>query len=495
MSGTALSDIPPHSYPAPLPAPPVQPDSPSSADPRRWLMLPVVLVAMFMALFDFFGVNVAAPSIGRDLHASGTALELVLSGYAFSYAAGLITGGRLGDLFGHSRLYLAGMAAFAAASLLCALAQSPTELIAARLVQGLTAAAMVPQVLALITAAFPPVERTRALAWFGVTIGAAMVGGQALGGALLAWNPYHLAWRSVFLINVPVGVATLAAAWRLLPRHALARRPRLDLTGASGLALGIGLLLVPLTVGHDQGWPIWTWASLITAVPVLAATLWWERHLTRRGGQPVLDLTLLSEPGFAAGLGINAGFMGAYGGMLFGLTLLLQAGLGLGPLVAGLTFAPLGLAFAITSVLSRGLIARHGARVTTAGTATAGAGLILLLITLAASGAHTSPARLIPALVVIGVGNGLTMPSLIGAVLAGVRPQHSGAASGVLTTAQQFASAAGVAILGVLFFSVLAAGTGPGAYVHALQPVLAVDVILMLAACALSLRLRRPTTV
>jgi MFS family permease len=432
------------------------------------------------------------PSIGRDLHAGGTALELVLSGYAFSYAAGLITGGRLGDLFGHRKLYLVGMAAFAAASLLCALAQSPAELIAARLVQGVTAAALVPQVLALITAAFPPGERPRALAWFGVTIGAAMVGGQVLGGALLDWNPFHLAWRSVFLINVPVGTATVAAAWRLLPRRTPAQRPRLDLTGAGGLALAIGLLLVPLTVGRTQGWPVWTWVNLAAAVPVLAATLWWERHLVRRGGQPVLDLTLLSEPGFAAGLGINAGFMGAYGGMLFGLTLVLQAGLGLGPLAAGLTFAPLGLAFAVTSVLSRGFIAHHGARITTVGTATASAGLLLLLATLAASGAHTGPARLVPALVVIGVGNGLTMPSLIGSVLAGVRPRHAGAASGVLTTAQQFASAAGVAILGVLFFSVLADDTGPAAYVHALQPILAADVIIMLAACVLSLKLRRP---
>jgi MFS family permease len=357
-----------------------------------------------------------------------------------------------------------------------------------------TAAALVPQVLALITSAFPSAERPRALAWFGVTIGAAMVGGQVLGGALLDWNPFGLAWRSVFLINVPVGLVTLVAAWWLLPRSAPVQRPRLDMVGALGLAAGIGLVLVPLTVGRSQGWPAWTWVSLAAAVPVLAATVGWERRLTRRGGQPVLDLALLAEPGFAAGLGINAGFMGAYGGMLFGLTLVLQAGLGLGPLAAGLTFAPLGLAFAVTSVLSRGLIARHGARVTTAGTAVASVGLIVLLASLIVSGAHASPARLIPALVVIGVGNGLTMPSLIGSVLAGVRPQHAGPASGVLTTAQQFASAAGVAILGVLFFTVLAGGSGPGAYVHALQPVLAVDVLLMLAACALSLKLRRPAS-
>src|SRR6266480_2161301 len=155
------------------------------AYPHRWLMLPVVLMAMFMAGFDIWAVNVAAPSLQRDLHVSDAALQLIVGGYAFMYASGMVTGGRLGDLVGYRRMFMIGVTSFAVASLLCGLAQSPAELVGARLLQGLTGAAMVPQVLALITATFPAPERSRALAWFGVTMGLAFVSGQILGGLLL----------------------------------------------------------------------------------------------------------------------------------------------------------------------------------------------------------------------------------------------------------------------------------------------------------------------
>src|SRR4051812_27617987 len=164
-------------------------------DPQRWRMLPVILSATFMALFDFFVVNVAAPSLRSDLHAGEAALELVVGGYAFSYASGLVTGGRLGDLFGYRRMFLIGVAGFTIASGLCGLAQSPGQLIAARLLQGFTAAAMVPQVLALITSVFPAAERPRAVAWFGVAIGAGSVAGQVLGGLLLDADLFGLGWR------------------------------------------------------------------------------------------------------------------------------------------------------------------------------------------------------------------------------------------------------------------------------------------------------------
>src|SRR5579859_6905858 len=173
---------------------------------RRWLMLPVVLLAMFMAGFDIWVVNVAAPSLQRDLHVSDASLQLIVGGYAFMYASGMVTGGRLGDLLGYRRLFMIGVASFALASLLCGLAQSPAELVVARLLQGPTGAAMVPQVLALITATFPARERSRALAWFGVTVGVGFVSGQVLGGGLIEADPFGLGWRAIFLVNVPVGV-------------------------------------------------------------------------------------------------------------------------------------------------------------------------------------------------------------------------------------------------------------------------------------------------
>src|ERR1700760_1992764 len=254
--------------------------------PRRWLMLPVVLLAMFMAGFDLWVVNVAAPSLQRDLHVSDAALELIVGGYAFMYATGMVTGGRLGDLLGYRRMFMIGVASFAIASLLCGLAQSAGELVVFRLLQGLTGAAMVPQILALITATFPVHERSRALSWFGVTIGLAFVSGQILGGLLLQANVLGLGWRAIFLVNVPVGAAALIAAALVVPHARGHRRPRLDPPGAAGVSASVALALVPLTLGHDEGWPVWTWVCLAACVPVFAFTLAWERRLHPPRGPP-----------------------------------------------------------------------------------------------------------------------------------------------------------------------------------------------------------------
>src|ERR1700761_1930653 len=254
-------------------------DTVSEPDPRRWLMLPVVLLAMFMAGFDIWVVNVAAPSLQRDLHVSDAALQLIVGGYAFMYASGMVTGGRLGDLLGYRRMFMVGVASFAVASLLCGLAQSSSELIVFRLLQGLTGAAMVPQILALITATFPAYERSRALSWFGVTIGLSFVSGQILGGLLLQENVLGLGWRAIFLVNVPVGALALVASALLIPAARGLRKPRLDPIGAIGVSGSLALALVPLTLGHDEGWPAWTLICLIASVPAGALTVGYERSL------------------------------------------------------------------------------------------------------------------------------------------------------------------------------------------------------------------------
>jgi MFS family permease len=232
------------------------------AYPRRWLMLPVILIAMFMAGFDIWAVNVAAPSLQRDLHVSDAALQLVVGGYAFMYASGMVTGGRLGDLFGYKRLFLVGVVTFGLASLACGVAPSAGALVAFRLVQGLTGAVMVPQVVALITAAFPARERSRALGWYGATMGLGFVSGQILGGGLIQANVLGLGWRAIFLVNVPVGVVAVIVASIVVPPARGHRRPRLDPLGAIGVSGAVALALVPLTLGRDEGWPAWTWVSL-----------------------------------------------------------------------------------------------------------------------------------------------------------------------------------------------------------------------------------------
>ncbi len=457
--------------------------------PRRWVILPVLLVAMFMAQFDLYVVNVAVPLLQHALHADQGALELIVGGYAFTYASGLITGGRLGDLFGHRRLFLFGMLAFAAASLLCGLAQSPSQLVCSRLLQGLTAAALVPQVLAFITAVFPSAERPRVLSLFGVTMGAGAVAGQVLGGALLEVNVFGLGWRVIFLVNVAVGIVALALAYRLLPESRATVRPKLDFLGAIGVSGSLAMVLVPLALGRTEGWPVWTWVSLAAAIPLMAVALWWERVLTTRGGQPLLDLGLFQDRAFNWGLVINVGTFASFFSFLFTLTLALQSGLGLTPLQAGFTFAPLGVAFALASITAKRSIARYGTRVITLGTGLAAAGLLSLIVVLTKSGGATSAPQLIGSMILVGLGNGLAVPALIGAVLAGVRTSQGGAAAGVLMTSQQFASAVGIAGIGSVFFQVLGTHTGTSGYVSALEWSVTFSLALALAGSAMSIQL------
>jgi len=460
-------------------------------DPRRWLMLPVVLTAMFMAGFDIWAVNVAAPSLQRDLHVSDAALQLIVGGYAFMYASGMVTGGRLGDLFGYRRLFMIGVVSFAAASLLCGLAQSSTELVAARLIQGLTGAAMVPQVLALITATFPVHERSRALAWFGVTMGLGFVSGQILGGGLIQANIFGLGWRAIFLVNVPVGAVALVAAALVVPHAWAQRRPRLDPLGALGVSASIALALVPLTLGRDQGWPPWTWVSLAAALPVLALTVAWERRLARRKGEPLLDLPLFRDRTFSAGLVVNFGLVFFFGSFMFVLTLLLQAGLGQSPLHAGVEALPMAAAFTVMSILSPRFSARLGPRSITLGAIITTLGSIGLAVTGARSGAALTGWDLAPATVLIGLGQGIALPSLIGAVLTHVRPERAGAAAGILTTTQQFGAASGIAVIGAIFYSALGSAPARGTFVSGMVVAMTVDAVLVAVAAAATLLLPR----
>ncbi|WP_280329999.1 MFS transporter [Nocardia wallacei] len=460
----------------------------------RWRVLPVVLSAIFMAMFDWFVVNVAASSLQTDLHAGEAALELIVGGYGFAFASGLITGGRLGDLHGHRRLFAIGMVAFAAASLLCGLAPNAWALVVFRVLQGGTAALMVPQMLALINTMFPVAERPRAMAAYGATIGVGAVAGQVLGGVLLDADLFGWGWRTIFYINVPVGLAAAALAARWLPRHERAHRPKLDPAGALGISAALALVLVPITLGRAQGWPLWTWVSMAAAVPVLALTLRYENVLARRGGEPVLDLSMVRERVFRSGLVISGGYLTFFAGFMLCLTLLLQNGLGLAPLPAGLAFAPLGLCFAGSSFfLARRVADRIGNRVMVAGTLTSLVGLTVTLAVLTWFGRELSPLALIPGMMIVGIGNGLTIPSAIGAVLSsGIPPNRAGMAAGVLTTAQQFGNAIGATVLGTIFFSALGSASGTGDYVTAMQAAalagLAVLAVVSAAACTLPRR-------
>lgn len=449
--------------------------------------LVVLLSATFMAQFDFFVVNVAALSIQHDLDAGDATLELIVGAYAFAYASGLVMGGRLGDIYGHRRIFAIGALAFAGASALCGAAGAPAQLIGARAAQGLGAALMLPQVLALISSG-PVAARARGMSWYGAAAGLGAIAGQSLGGFLVSLDLGGLGWRVVFLVAVPIGLSAATLASRLLPAQltSAADRRSLDAVGAVGLASGLGAALLALTMGRAAGWPWWSWAALIVAAFLLALTSVWERRLDRRGGQPLLSPALLREPSFRYGLSASFIFMAAFASYMFTLALLLQAGLGLSPTEAGLAFVPAGIGFSVAALLAPRLVRRHGTRAVAAAAGLVAAGMFVLMGAATIADHRASLAGIVFATLVISLGNGVVVPNLIGMSLQDVPSSYAGAASGALTTGQQFGSAAGLAILASVYFATSTTSPAVGMAWTAV-----VCGLLMLAVAALIIKLAR----
>jgi MFS family permease len=417
--------------------------------------LVVLLSAVFLAMTDFFVVNVALADIARDLSASTSSLELVVAGYAVAYALGLVIGGRLGDAFGRRRLFVLGMAAFTAFSALCGLAWSPGSLVAFRVLQGLSSAMMVPQVLATLQATTEGPSRARALSAFGATGGLAAVFGQLGGGLIVAADLAGTGWRPVFLLNVPVGIVAIVAALRVLPDTRSDRPAAPDLVGTVLLGATVLALLVPLVEGRAQGWPVWGWVSLALAAPLAAALLVAEGRLERAGRVPLLPPSLLRLDGIRRGLGIALPFFTGFGGFMFVYAELTQVVLGWSALKAGLAITPMAVGFLGVSLSTSRLVPRWGRSVITAGGALQGLGLVVLASTVWAAGAELSPAALVPGMLITGTGQALVMSPLIGVVLADVPAHAAGAGSGLFSTLQQSALALGVAVYGTVFLELL----------------------------------------
>jgi MFS family permease len=434
----------------------------AAAERRRWLMLAVLISGQFMALLDVTIVNVAIPTIKAQLHASGAALQLVVAGYTVTYAMLLITGARLGDLRGHRRLFQAGLGTFTLASLLCGLAPTTGALVAARLVQGAGAALMVPQILSVIQRHFAGAARARALGIYAATLASGAVVGQALGGLLVSADLLGASWRPVFLVNVPVGVAAAVLVPRLVPADHVPGGRRLDLLGLLTASGAVLLVVLPLVLGHEQGWPAWTFASLAAGALLAGVFVRVERSVAARGGDPLLDLGVLRAPGLLAGLAALTAAMVGYGGFLFTLALHLQLGLGDSALRAGLTFAPGAAAFGATGYLWRRLPARFHHALVPAGFAVAVLAYLGLAATLQAGG-HGGP-WLPLLLVVYGTGFGAAFSPLLTQALVHVPPAEAADASGVLTTTIQLSQVIGVAVFGSLFLTLAA---DPGVHASA----------------------------
>ncbi|MEW2415527.1 MFS transporter [Streptomyces sp. NPDC046866] len=415
-----------------------------------------VLLGAALPLIDFFIVNVALPAIDRDLAAGTAVLELIVAGYGVTYAVLLVLGGRLGDTAGRRRLFLTGMAAFGLTSLACGLAPTAWTLVAARVAQGAAAALMLPQVLATIQATTQGARRARAMSLYGATAGLSMVAGQVLGGVLVAADVAGLGWRSVFLVNVPVAVAGLLLAVRGVPETRSDRPAGVDVPGTLLLALSLVSLLLPLTEGRATGWPLWTWL-LLGAFPFAAAGFFVvERRADRLGRSPLVPPSLLRLPSLRRGLVMLVPFSLGFSGFMFVVAVVLQQGLRMGPVAAGLALAPMAVAFFAASLAGPRLTGRFGSRVVTAGGVLQAVGIGALLLTLRYGWPDLGLAELAPGVAVAGLGQGLQLPVLMRLMLSDVPADRAGVGSGVVTTTQQSALALGVATLGSLFLAVAA---------------------------------------
>lgn len=444
-----------------LPPPRPQPVPPGGrvddvADPRRWVALGVVLSAAFMVLLDISIVNTAIPSIQRNLGASNAEIQFVIAGYQLAYAVLLITGGRLGDIFGRKRLFTVGMAGFTAASALCGLAPTAEVLVAARILQGAMASLMYPQVLSVIQVSFPPRERGAAFGVFGAVIGVASITGPLAGGILIGDDLSGGSWRRIFLVNVPVGLLALLAAWALLRESRAPHAPHLDTLGVLVVSLGLFLLTYPLVEGREAGWPTWAWGMLAASVPVLVAFVLLQRwEATRARGSPLVELSLFGIPSFTVGVCVSLLFVSGIPAFFLVFSLTLQIGLGFTPLHAGLTTIPFAVGSVAGSALSARVARTLGPRILQLGCFILGLGLVGVLVTVSARGHALRGPELIPALSVSGFGLGCVIAPLVTVVLGGVPPRHAGSASGIVTTGQQIGGALGVAVIGVIFFGLL----------------------------------------
>ena len=445
------------------------------ATTHRWWVLTIVVAAQFMFGVDAFVVNVAIPTIATELHAGAAEIEAVIAIYLIAYATLVITGGRLGDIHGTRSVFLAGVLGFALTSLWCGLAQSGTELIVARLAQGATAALMVPQVLATIHVLFPDEARSRAFAIYGVVLWLAGAAGFVLGGLLVTLDLAGLGWRTVFFVNVPVGIVIAAAAWRWMPQAPRRSGTRLDIAGALVLFVGLLCLIGPLLFGHDVNWSPLVWLTMLGGAAVIAAFVRLEHHVAAQGGMPLVDLALMADRAFMRGLCAVFAFFFANLSFYLVMTLFMQNALHLPPLSAGLVFVPLALAFVVASRHS-GVRARHrGTKVLIEGCALQLAGLAAVMLTVVLAQAPSALLLSVP-LVVFGYGQGLVMAPLSSVVLATVRPSSAGSASGLYGTTTQIGNAAGVAAFGAVYFAVQAS--------HA--PQLALGVTLLLIALSIA---------
>jgi EmrB/QacA subfamily drug resistance transporter len=431
------------------------PTTPTAGYRLRWAALFVILAAEVMDLLDALITSIAGPTIVRDIGGGQTLIQWLSASYTLAMATGLLVGGRLGDIYGRRTMFLTGMSGFTAMSLACALAQSPGQLVTFRVLQGLIGAVMLPQGLGLIKEMFAPDEVAKAFGAFGPIMGLSAVGGPILAGWLVDANLFDWQWRTIFAINVPIGLVALVAGLRVLPAARPNRSLHVELTSAAVASASMFLLIYPLIQGQELGWPVWTFVMIATGLLGFGLLARIETARSRAGKVTLIVPTLFRNRAFTGGITVGMALFGALLGMSIVFTLLVQLGLGYTPLKAGLAGIAQAIGMIVGFIVCQPLNARFGRRLMHIGQATTIVGLALFIGTLHWAGDSVGILAMAPALAISGVGLGLTMAPFFDIVLAGVDDAESGSASGVLTSVQQLGGAFGIAVLGTTFFHVL----------------------------------------
>lgn len=426
---------------------------PQAPGANRWLVLAIILTAVFMQLLDTTITMVGMPSIQGSLHTSYGEVQLVVAGYMLAFACVLVVGGRLGDALGRKRMFLLGMLGFTAASAVCGAAPDAVTLICARVVQGMCSGLMFPQVLGIIQVAFTGAARTKAIGLYGATIGLATILGPVTGGALIEANIAGVGWRSIFYVNVPIGLVALALGLAAIPESKAASR--VDLAGAGLLGAGLFLLVLPMVIGRDEGWPAWSLAGMAVSPLVLAAFAWHESRRTRRDASPLLDLRLFRQRPFSLGLAASLVFFTGIPSFFMILLLTLQEGLGYSPVLAGSVTLGFAAALAVGSARSAAVARKLGRRVLLLGCALMIIGQLAIIGVMYWAGTGLHGWQLIAPMLIAGAGGGFFIAPVTSVVLAGIPARDAGTASGALATAQQVGAALGIAVVGIIFFGLL----------------------------------------
>jgi EmrB/QacA subfamily drug resistance transporter len=429
-----------------------------------WGPLAVLMCGTFLVVLDFFIVNVALPSMQRELHASDSGLEWVVAGYGLTFSALLIAVTRLGDRIGRRRMFSAGVALFVAASAACGAAPSVELLVGARLAQGVAGAMVSPMVLALIGDVYAGPRMPRAIGIYSTVMGLAAATGQLIGGVLIHLDIADSGWRAIFWVNVPIGLVTLALAPRLLPDHRDARAARIDLVELGLATASLTALVLPLLEGRRLDWPLWTWLSLAGSVVAAGLTVARSRSLLRRGKRPLVEPAAFRSRTVRVAIACQGLLFVGMASYFVVLALYLQNGRGLGALASGTVFTLVAVPYMVGTARQRSLAARLGRWTVPFGAGVFALGHLALLVAVAEQGVGGPLTDLAPGLVLAGFGMGIVLTALIDAAMGGVEPAYAGTVSGVLSTAQQLGNALGVALIGMVFF-----GAVSGGYDHALS--------------------------